>query len=134
MSKTILRKRVQVDCSSPKLTDQSYKKSADINNIMKQYQKTGILPNVQQKVANYIDNTNIPSLEEAHNIIQSAKSLFKELPSNIRKMIDNDPKKLLGYLQDPKNEEFLVKEGVLIQKPKKTETVLDKVEPTQGEK
>ena len=53
--------------------DQSYKNVSDINNIMKQYQKTGILPNVKEKLARYADVSQVPTVEEAHDIIFKQK-------------------------------------------------------------
>lgn len=109
------RLRVKVDCSEPIMTDQSYKKSSDINNIMKQYGKTQVLPNTREHLARYVDTSELPSLEEAHDIIMEAKELFEQLPSNVRKLMDNDPTKLVDFVKDPNNTELLVKNGVLEQ-------------------
>lgn len=106
-------RRVSIDCSKPKMTDQSDAKAADINHIMKVYQKTGVLPHVKAKVARFVDNTNIPSLEEAHNIILEAKDAFMELPSNIRKMMDNDATKLVDFVNNPENHAILQEYGIL---------------------
>lgn len=118
--KTILRKsngtrRVQIDCSEEKLTDQSFAKAADINNIMANYHKTGVLPHVKEKVARYIDNTEIPSLMEAHELVQYAQEMFMELPAHIRKLMDNDPTQLQAFIADPQNKETLVKYGLFIE-------------------
>jgi hypothetical protein len=119
-------RRVQLDCSKPKLTDQSDAAAADINNIMKVYQKTGILPENKQKIAYYVDNTNIPSLEEAHSLIENAKEAFMGLPSAVRKLMDNDPTKLVGFIQNPENEDILLKYGIL----EKQEVVAQEVQPS----
>lgn len=112
---------VAIDCSHPKLTDQSDKASADINNIMRVYQKTGVLPHVKEKIARYVDNTQVVSLEEAFNISKNAQEAFQSLPSDVRKLMDNDPTKLVDFLNDPKNEELLVKHDIL----EKVEVVQD---------
>lgn len=119
-TKTILRKRVQIDCSKPKLTDQSYKKSADINNIMLQYSRTGLLPQVKEKIARYVDNTDVLPLEIAHDKIREARTLFMQLPSDIRKLMDNDPTKLVSFIQNPENADILIKKGVLEKKQVKS--------------
>lgn len=106
-------RRSSIDCSEPKLTDQSDAKSADINHIMKVYQKTGVLPHTKAKLAVYVDNTGLPSLEEAHSMVQSAKEAFMELPSNIRKLMDNDPTKLVGFINDPQNQGILIEYGII---------------------
>lgn len=116
-SEKALKKRlmVKIDANKPKLTDQSYAKASDINHIMKQYQHTGVLPSTREHLARYIDNTQVLPLEEAHAQIQEAQSLFLTIPSNIRKLMDNDPTKLVSFIQDPANTEILVKYGVLEQ-------------------
>lgn len=110
---TELRKRVSLDCSKPVLTDQSDLNSSNINTIMQNYAKTGLLPVQQDRIAQYVDNTEIPSLEEAYEQIAHAHSLFMELPAKIRKMMDNDPAQLSEFLQDPDNKEILIKHKIL---------------------
>lgn len=107
---------VSIDCSSPQLTDQSYAQSCDINNIMAQYAKTGMLPLQQNAQPSYIDNTMIPNLEEAFNIVKLASEAFYELPAYIRRQMDNDPAMLEIFVSNPENEDVLIKYGVL--KPK----------------
>lgn len=106
-------RRVQLDCSKPILTDQSMKNSTDINAMMRQYQKTGIPPQLKQKVGDYRDNVGMPTLEEAHDQVEYAKNLFYELPAAIRRRMNNDPTKLPAFMQDTDNHELLVKHGLL---------------------
>lgn len=118
--KTTLRKtngtrRVQIDCSEEKVTDQSYAKSTDINNIMANYHKTGVLPHTRENLARYIDNTEIPSLIEAHELIEGAKSMFMELPAHIRKLMDNNPQNMESFIRNPENTETLVKYGLIVE-------------------
>lgn len=105
--------RVKHYCDEKSLTDQSSKKMCDINLIMKQYQKTGLLPNFSQKIGQYLDISDVPSFEEAHDIVTEARSLFLELPSKIRKLMDNNPANLENFVLDPKNIDILVKEGLM---------------------
>lgn len=138
------RKRCQIDCSTPILTDQSDAKMADINNIMAQYAKTGLLPNINEHIASYQDNTLAIPLEEAHNILTAAKVLFMELPAQIRKLMDNDPTQLQSFLNNPDNQDILIKHKMLESKkplldrePTKTKTdgsTLPKVEKTPVKK
>lgn len=110
-----LEKRLMsvINCSEPKLTRQSDKKMSDINNILKKYSKDGVLPSTREHLARYIDNTQIPSLEDAHQVISEAKTLFMQLPAHVRKLMDNDPSKMEEVCKDPKYQELLVKEGIL---------------------
>lgn len=98
------------------MTDQSDKNYLDINNIMKNYAKTGLLPQFKEKVAHYIDATVLPSYMEAHKQIQDAKELFQQIPSPIRKLMDNNPENLEKFLKDPNNKDILLKYGVLEEK------------------
>lgn len=118
-------KRVQIDCSQPVLTDQSAKKMCDINNIIMQYQKTGLLPHLSDQVGRYVDNTLAIPLEEAYERLSDAKHLFYQLPAQVRKLMDNDPAQLESYIQNPDNHSILVKYGVLELRtpPKKDEGV-----------
>jgi len=111
------RNRQSIDCSHPILTDQSSKNMCDINKIVAQYAKTGMLPQFQQKIPQYGDFSNLPTLAAAMEIVQEAKQQFMELPANIRKLMDNDPRKFETFLQDPTNHETLLKAGLIVQKP-----------------
>lgn len=110
-----------IDCSEPVLTDQSYKKSSDINNIMAQYAKSGLLLEPNKAFAKYVDNTLAIPLEDAHNMLREAQELFMELPYQLRKQMDNDPMQLESFIQDPENHDQLVKYGIITPKQKADE-------------
>lgn len=110
-------RRVTLDCSEPQMTDQSSAKATDINNILKQYAAQGISPHQISDPSLFRDNTNIPSIIDAFNIVNRASEAFSELPADIRKLMDNDPSKLETFIADPENEQLLIKRGVLAAKP-----------------
>nr|QJB19087.1 MAG: internal scaffolding protein [Microvirus sp.] len=112
-----LRRSYPIDCSKPKRTDQSFKNSCDINIIMAQYAKTGLLPQQNSSTPRYIDNTTIPNLEQAFNVVNTAHNLFYDLPPTIRKLMDNDPSQLENFINNPQNKQLLINEGLLIEKP-----------------
>lgn len=122
------RLRIQIDCSQPQLTDQSYKNSCDINNIMTQYAKTGMLPNITSKTPQFVDNTLIPDLNTAFELVNSAIEGFNQLPPTIRRLMDNNPANLESFISNRDNAEILVKHGILI--PKENLDSTDKQEPT----
>lgn len=118
--------RVQLCFSKSKQnTDQSYKKSCDINLIMNQYQKTGLLPHIKDRVGQYMDVSNAPDLIEAHEIVQEAKELFDDLPVEVRRLMDYDPSKLVNFVSDEKNYDLLVEHGIMQQKAVADDTVID---------
>lgn len=117
-----LRRRIAIDCSEPKMTDQSYKNLCDINNIMAAYAKTGLFGHLNSQQPIYIDNTLVPGLEAAFNIANTAMELFSDLPAEVRKLMDNDPRNLESFINNPDNADILLKTGVIVKtsEPKPT--------------
>jgi len=113
ISDSQLRTRISIDCSEPLITDQSYKKASDINNIMKQYQKTGLLNEPNRALAKYVDNTLAIPLEDAHRLVNEATELFHQLPIQLRKQMDNNPLNLESFLSDPDNRAQLIQHGLI---------------------
>lgn len=120
-----LRKRTTIDCSSPIMTDQSDKNTCDVNYIMKNYAKTGMLSHVTNKIAKYQDNTQVPQLETAFKIVSEAVDAFSALPADIRKLMDNDPSQLETFLQKEEYSEILIKHG--LKKRKEVVDITDKI-------
>lgn len=119
LKSTLERKtsRCQPKLSKKSLTDQSFKKSCDINNIVKQFNKTGRLPE-STKAAQYGDFTQVPTLEEAFKVSIDAAKAFYELPSQVRKLLNNDPSELESFILNEDNEKTCLKYGLIKAKPK----------------
>lgn len=115
--------------SDKKVTDQSYKKACDINNIVKQFNATGKLPTTN-KVPQYGDYSEMPTLETAFAIAHNASKLFMELPSDIRKLINNDASQLENFISQPENEDLCLKYGLI---EKKIPQIDNKPTPVQTE-
>jgi phage internal scaffolding protein len=107
------RKRVSLDTGKESMTQQNFKKECDINNIMRKYQKTGLVDHVAKYQGDYSDVSNVPTYHEALGIIQSAHTAFDSLPSNIRKKFENDPGKFLAFVDDPANVDEMREMGLL---------------------
>ncbi len=131
-------KRHQTIVDPKQITDQSAKNSCDINNIVKQFMKTGVLP-TSNKIPRFGDFSETPTLEAAFDVAHAAQEAFYQLPSAIRKMIDNDPSQLEKFISDPENNQLCVKYGLLANKkiekapPKTTETPTPKEEEAKPE-
>lgn len=126
------RKRVHPKLSDKKLVDQSQKNLVDINVIIERYRKTGMLPQFKEKFPLFIDNTGVTSVEEAHDLVQNANMLFQQIPSAVRKLMDNDPRNLIDFVSNEENREICIKYGLLEPKavtPAKVEA--DKPQETQ---
>lgn len=123
-----LRKDVSLDCSSPLITDQSYKNACDINVIMANYVKTGMLSHTTTITPKYLDCTEVPSLERAYELIYAAEDAFAALPPDVRKLMDNNPSNLELFIQNPVNADILERNGLILKKePKQTDPVLKEV-------
>lgn len=110
------RVRSIINCSEPKLVDESQAKSTDINNIMDQYRRTGMLPMYSKRQPMYIDETLLPDAITSFNKLNEARELFLQLPSIVRKAMDNDPSKMEEFISNQENQDFLLKHKVLIKK------------------
>lgn len=104
--KVILRKNGTLDIGSVNeersMTQQQYKDSCDINNIIKQYAQTGELP-LSNKVGQFLDVSNVQDYQSALTTVYEAQKAFDQLPSNIRSRFENDPNQLIAFLEDDKN-------------------------------
>lgn len=127
-----MRKRISLDLSHPQITDQSMAKATDINNIMSQYEKTGMLPQQNTKTPMFINCKDIPSYETSYNIIRSAKEAFSALPATIRKLMDNDPSKMESFIANPEHRDLCVKYG-LFNKPEEPPKEIPKETPPPTE-
>lgn len=86
-------RRVAQQFTQPSLTKQEFKDESDINKIVERA-KRGIEPRLNPIQAQYGDVSNLPSFEEAFEIVQNAQEAFMDLPARLRKLIDNDPRRL----------------------------------------
>lgn len=110
------RKRVTTVPVGPSCTQQQFKKQTDINNIMARYAKTGQLPADIIRQGTYADVSQIPDLLEATRLVNQAHIDFMALPPEIRNKVQNDPTKLVAYLQDPANDAEAVRLGLKVKK------------------
>ena len=100
----------------PTLTEQHHKKDCDINNIMSFYKKTGgLLPDTVSVSGKpfYGDFSDSADFYRAQQLLASAKQSFASLPSDIRERFQNDPGKLMAFLDDEKNRDEAEKLGLL---------------------
>lgn len=84
------------------LTKQCFKDECDINNIIRKYQKTGVLPPLNDRVA-YGDFSDVGNYQDALIKLQEADEMFDSLPAQLRARFDNDTAKFLDYVDNPTN-------------------------------
>lgn len=95
--------RVQTHSVGESLTVQNEIENCDINNIMKKYEKTGLIDHVREHPGQYVDLVAPESYHAALNVILEAQSSFHQLPAALRKRFNNDPAEMLAFTQDDKN-------------------------------
>lgn len=109
------RHQVGIDCSKDTpITKQSFRDECDINKLMAQYQKTGVMTHLTRGLPSYGDFTNAADYHTASTKVLEAQRAFDELPAEVRTRMRNDPMKLLEFLEDEKNHEEGVQLGLFL--------------------
>lgn len=118
-----------LDCSiEPSLTRQEFAAECDINTLMAQYEKTGVINHFNRGEPQYYDFEDVPDLQRSLEILSDATTAFNSLPAGIRKEFDNDPAQFLEFAADPKNLDKMREYGLaapapIPEKPQKVEIV-----------
>lgn len=106
------RTRLSQDFSGPSHVQQSMKDECDINKILAQYERTGVITHTAKGNPTYGDFLASADYQEGLNAILKANDMFMDLPAKVRKSFDNDPAKFLAFAQDEKNLPELQKLGL----------------------
>lgn len=96
----------------PSLTKQCFRDESDINNILKRFERTGVLPEMIRQNPQYGDFTDVPSYQESLDIVMKAEEQFLSLDAKLRREFDNDPVKFLEFVNDPSNAKRMVELGL----------------------
>jgi phage internal scaffolding protein len=112
-------------CEEPSLTQQHFKDETDINNILRQFNITGLLPESPLS-PRYGDFTGINDYQSALNAVIAAESEFEALPAQIRARFNNNPEELIQFLENDANRQEAEKLGLVdpineVSDPVKTE-------------
>lgn len=114
--RTIYSKKVRVEQgpgSEPSQTKQSFAKECDVNEILRRYEKSGLPPELKQGGV-YGDFVDVPSYQEALEIIIKAETLFNELPVRVRDEFGHDPSKFLDFAHNPASKERMIELGLAV--------------------
>lgn len=109
--------RLSLDTGSEIITKQDFKAECDIHNILKQFQKTGIITHVQNARPTYEDLPSQLDFQQSLHVIMEAETAFAGLPSAVRSHFDNNPARFLGAFSDPGQHDKLREFGLLKPKP-----------------
>jgi phage internal scaffolding protein len=119
------RQRVQVETVGESLTQQHFKKEQDVRNIIKQYDRTGLINNVQRGIAQYGDFSEVNEYREAMDIVINANNTFEQLPSDVRQRFGNDAGAFFEFATNPANAEEMIAMGLAEAPAKAVEEVTD---------
>lgn len=104
-------------CGPKTRTQQQFKAETDINEIVRRFGVTKELPASGRiplpTTADFVEATDY---QTSMNTIVQARESFMQLPSNIRARFDNNPQKVLAFLEDENNKDEAIKLG-LVNKP-----------------
>lgn len=102
-----VRNRVQVVEFEPSRTQQSDMENVKLANLVTRYEQTPEIFHIAAQAAQYGDFADVPDMQEAMNMVAEARSLFEQLPSDLRREFDNDPAKFTDAASDPEQKEYL---------------------------
>lgn len=122
----------RVDCSKDKkLVQQSAKDECDINIIVERAKRGATLQfSAHDRAPMYGDFTVIPTdLRECLAKAKFAENLFMEMDAQVRKRFDNDPSKMLDFLNDPANRAEAIELGLVEAKTEESKVMT----PAAGE-
>lgn len=100
-----------LECKDPSRTKQEFRDEVNINSIMAKARRTGQLvdPGLvnSSRIAQYGDFSSANTFEAAQQSILMVKDVFESLEADIRKAFDNDPAKMLAFVQNATQEELI---------------------------
>jgi phage internal scaffolding protein len=110
-------------CEDASLTQQHFKDETDINNILRQFNITGLLPEAPLS-PRYGDFTGVVDYHSALNQVIAAEDQFMGLPATLRARFENDPALLIEFLNNPENLDEAISLG-LVNKPAEMPQVVE---------
>lgn len=109
------------------LTQQQFKEDADINVIVRRFGLTGELPtNFRPPVSG--DFTGVSDFHSAMNAVRQAEEAFMQMPAELRARFNNDPQRLIDFVEDASNKDEALKLGILAPPPEVTRDVVQAVD------
>lgn len=107
-------------------TKQSHKDECDINKIVARAEKAGGLGPVPVS-QEFLDVSEVPDYQSALDLIIEADALFMSQPAQLRARFGNDPAEFVRFVQDPSNQEEMIKLGLATRRPP-----VEPAEPASG--
>lgn len=96
----------------PSMTEQSHKKQCDINYILADYAKTGVLKHAHKNQGSY-DDVSQMDFQKAVDLVADTRSMFEALPALTRAEFNNDVNQFLTEVRNPENGQRMQDLGIL---------------------
>lgn len=107
--------RVQTINNLPSKTQPQFQDSTNINIIMKKYHAGHGISHINSRKGFYDPDGKLSAInyQQSLQTVIDAQNSFNSLPSEVRKMFQNDPYQLITFLSDPKNKDKAMELGLL---------------------
>jgi hypothetical protein len=111
------------------LTEQHHTDQCDINKILAQFMETGIMPKTHDHVnSQYADYSDV-DFQTMQNSLATAKTLFEELPEQVKDHFNNEMHTFLNFAENPDNLPQMEEWGLAV----KNERLAQALETQAGE-
>lgn len=111
-------------CLDPSKALQSQAEESDINNIVRRFGITGVLPTVAVPPT-YDDFSGVSDYHTALNLIRASAESFAKVPAEVRARFENDAGKFVDFCSDPANIDDMRKMGLAVPKEITHDGILD---------
>lgn len=105
------RTRVQKVPKGASRTRQEFKDDCDINNILKQFRRSGMITHRNEYKGQYGEFLAM-DFHEAMNFVLETEEMFMTVPAQIRSRFNNDPAEFVDFVTNPQNQEEIYSMGL----------------------
>lgn len=93
---------VRCETVGPTMTRQEFKEDCDINRILGQYRKTGMIAHRNTHQGQYGEFAKM-DFHEAMNFVVETQEMFETVPSDVRSKFGNDPGAFVDFVTNSDN-------------------------------
>lgn len=97
---------------SESVVQAQFAEECDINTIVRRFGLTGQLPE-NLRVPQSGDFTDVKDFHTAMNVVRAAEEAFMQLPGEVRARFENDPGRMLSFVEDVNNRDEAIKLGMI---------------------
>jgi phage internal scaffolding protein len=102
-------------CADPTLAQQNFADECDINTIVNNFMRTGVMPDEVSRPQFGDFSGAISDYQSALNLVLAGEEAFSELPAPLRARFHNDPVEYVSFFEDPNNRDEAVRLGLVSQ-------------------